>query len=130
MVLPADVKIGDWARPWNAKEETADAPGSDFWATEERGAGQVGCVYTAQGFEYSWAGVIFGRDLVWRNGQWIPQPRYSHDTSVARKAKPVEFNQLVRNAYKVLLTRGMRGVCLHSVDPETQAFFESLAPPV
>jgi hypothetical protein len=32
----------------------------------------------------------------------------------------------VRNVYKVLLTRGLRGVYLHSTDPETQQLLERL----
>jgi DUF2075 family protein len=32
----------------------------------------------------------------------------------------------VRNVYKVLLTRGLRGVYLYSTDPETQRFLEQL----
>src|SRR5699024_11402683 len=31
--LPADVVIGDWAKPWNNKKDTThgDAPGTAFW---------------------------------------------------------------------------------------------------
>jgi uncharacterized protein len=32
----------------------------------------------------------------------------------------------VRNVYKVLLTRGLRGVYLYSTDAETQRFLEQL----
>ena len=31
-----------------------------------------------------------------------------------------EADRLLRNVYKVLLTRGMVGTTIHSVDPETQ----------
>ncbi len=84
-------------------------------------------MYTAQGFEYDWAGVIFGEDLVWRNGRWVAQPGKSHDTAVKR-APLEEFDRAVRNTYKVLLTRGMVGVLLFSTDPETQMMFEHLVP--
>ncbi len=40
--------------------------------------------------------------------------------------RSTEFDQAVRNTYKVLLTRGMRGTLLHSSDPETQAFLQRL----
>ncbi|XKK41940.1 DUF2075 domain-containing protein [Nocardiopsis sp. ARC36] len=32
----------------------------------------------------------------------------------------------MRNTYKVLLTRGMRGTLLYSTDPETQEFLTRL----
>lgn len=31
----------------------------------------IGCVYTAQGFEYDWNGVIIGPELVWRDGRFV-----------------------------------------------------------
>jgi len=46
--LVDDVKVGGWSRPWNVRSDRSvgDAPGSPFWATDPRGFGQVGCVYT------------------------------------------------------------------------------------
>ena len=41
-------------------------------------------------------------------------------------ARGMKFDLLVRNVYKVLLTRGLRGVYLHSTDAETQLFLETL----
>ncbi len=126
--LVDDVVIGDWKRPWNAKPDkrVPDAPESYFWASDERGFGQVGCIYTAQGFEYDWAGVIIGPDLVRRDGQWVARRDYSRDPAV-RKADEMHFVGLIRNTYKVLLTRGMSGVCVYSPDAETQDFLEHVA---
>ena len=46
---------------------------------------QVGTVYTAQGFEFDYIGVIFGNDLVWRNEKgWISIPENSFDKQVLR----------------------------------------------
>ncbi|WP_323806998.1 DNA/RNA helicase domain-containing protein [Amycolatopsis methanolica] len=83
-------------------------------------------MYTAQGFEYDRSGVIVGPDLVRRGGRWIARREHSHD-SAAKKADDLEFGRLVRNTYKVLLIRGMRGTCVYSTDPETQAFLEEMA---
>ena len=57
--LVPDVAIGDWARPWNLRGDRSigGAPPSPLWATDPAGLGQVGCIYTAQGFEYDFAGV-------------------------------------------------------------------------
>ncbi|MGM1059899.1 DNA/RNA helicase domain-containing protein [Saccharothrix sp. Mg75] len=127
-VLVPDVRVGDWQRPWNAKpgKRVPDAPESHYWASDERGFGQVGCVYTAQGFEYDWAGVIFGPDFVRRGDRWEAHPGHSHDPAV-KKAEGAHFHNLIRNTYKVLLTRGMRGVCVYSTDAETQEYLEELA---
>ncbi|NIJ09952.1 hypothetical protein FHU38_000296 [Saccharomonospora amisosensis] len=126
--LVEDVVIGGWKRPWNAKPDkrVPDAPESYYWASDERGFGQVGCIYTAQGFEYDWAGVIFGPDFVRRDGRWVARRERSHDPAV-KKADEPHFAGLIRNTYKVLLTRGMQGVCLYSTDQETQAFLAEMA---
>jgi hypothetical protein len=127
-VLVPDVEIGDWRRPWNAKpgKRVPDAPESHYWASDERGFGQVGCVYTAQGFEYDWAGVIFGPDFVRRDDRWVARRGHSHDPAV-KKAADANFHDLIRNTYKVLLTRGMRGVCVYSTDQETQEYLEKMS---
>ena len=55
---------GAWSMPWNARDGVGrlgpGIPKSDFWASAKEGIDQVGCVYTAQGFEYDYVGVIFG----------------------------------------------------------------------
>ncbi|MGA6165302.1 DNA/RNA helicase domain-containing protein [Amycolatopsis magusensis] len=124
--LVDDVQIGGWRRPWNVNQasEVPGAPSASLWASDPAGFDQVGCVYTAQGFEYDWAGVIFGKDLVIRDGAWRADQTKTEDHALsAKKVGPEKFGVLVRNAYKVLMTRGMHGVCLYSVDEETNAFF-------
>ncbi|RSM62284.1 DUF2075 domain-containing protein [Kibdelosporangium aridum] len=127
--LVNDIDIHGWRRPWNTKpgeRPPDDVPPASLWATDPRGFGQVGCVYTAQGFEYDWAGVIFGEDLVIRAGRWMGQPGKSKDKAVNGAPRDV-FEQLIKNTYKVLLTRGMQGVCLYSNDPETNDFLAKMA---
>jgi DUF2075 family protein len=128
--LVDDVVIGDWRRPWNNKKDTSvgGAPGRPYWSSDPAGFGQVGCVYTAQGFEYDWSGVILGPDLVWRGDGWVAQPGKSHDSAVKR-ALPDEFDRAIRNTYKVLLTRGMVGTLIFSADPETQELLARLLRP-
>ena len=128
--LVPDVQIGDWGRPWNLKGDRSvgGAPAAALWATDPAGFGQVGCVYTAQGFEYDYAGVIIGPDLVWRDGRWRSVREANRDPDFKNRARVHhdEFDRLVRNVYKVLLTRGLRGVSIYSTDPATRGHLESL----
>ena len=84
------MRVGDWSTPWNARDGVGHlAPGipkSDFWAGDPGGLEQVGCVYTAQGFEFDYVGVILGPDLVYRtlDGGWVGQRDLSHDRVVRR----------------------------------------------
>lgn len=126
-VLFPDVQIGEWKRPWNNPQDTrvGDAPGRPFWASDPSGFDQVGCVYTAQGFEYDYGGVIVGDDLVWRTDRWEARPEHNKDNQV-RRAHPDDFDRAIRNTYKVLLTGGVRGTLVFSTDPETQDLLEQL----
>lgn len=132
--LVPDVHIDGWARPWNLRGDRSvgGAPPAPLWASDPAGFGQVGCIYTAQGFEYDWSGVILGPDLVWRAGAgWVARREHNRDPDFrSRTTVPDdEFARLVRNVYKVLLTRGMVGTLVHSTDPETRAFLRSLVTP-
>ena len=127
--LVADVSIGMWSKPWNLRGDRAvgDAPPAALWAYADGGFGQVGCVYTAQGFEYDWNGVILGPDLVWRTDRWVSRREFNKDPDFKNRIKVTdqEFDRLVRNVYKVLLTRGMIGTLICSVDAETQDYLRA-----
>lgn len=123
-----DVKIGNYERPWNAREGLngmqRGIPKSQYWAYEEEGINQIGCVYTAQGFEFDYVGVIFGSDLKFNldKSEWEGFPENSCDTQVNNSDN---FLQLVKNTYRVLLSRGMKGCYVYFMDKETEQFFRS-----
>jgi DUF2075 family protein len=130
--LVDDVRVGEWSMPWNAKPEASGlavgVPKSHYWASDPNGLNQVGCIYTAQGFEFDYVGVIFGRDLVHRaRDGWVGQSEFSKDSVVRRAAKrsPQAFTDLVKHTYRVLLTRGLKGCYVYFEDPATRDFFLS-----
>jgi DUF2075 family protein len=131
--LVPDVSVDGWSRPWNLKGERAvgGAPPAPLWATDPAGFDQVGCVYTAQGFEYDWSGVIIGPDLVWRGDGFVSRREHNKDPDFKNRTRvpDEEFDRLVRNVYKVLLTRGMIGTVIYSSDPETREALKALAAP-
>ncbi|WP_431042439.1 DUF2075 domain-containing protein [Streptomyces sp. P1-3] len=119
--LVDDVRIGDWRRPWNVKPQHSvpNAPKSHLWSTDPRGIGQIGCVYTAQTFEYDWNGVVIGPDLLFRNGQFTVDRTASRDPAFRGPVDDTIVDRCVRNAYHVLLTRGVVGTVVYAVDPAT-----------
>jgi len=129
--LVSDVVINDWKRPWNTKPNskksyTPEKHPYTLWAETPIGEEQIGCIYSAQGFEFDRVGVIWGKDLVWRNGEWVAQREYSKDSPVKRKT--VDTQKLLRNAYRVLLTRGIKETQLLCLDDETRNYIaESLS---
>jgi uncharacterized protein len=115
--------------PWNARDGVGrlvpGIPKSDLWASAKEGIDQVGSVYTAQGFEFDYVGVIIGPDLVYRpmDGGWVGQRDQSHDRVVRRGVTEAEFTRYVKSTYRVLLTRGLRGCYVYFMDPQTRDFF-------
>ncbi|KAF4406845.1 DUF2075 domain-containing protein [Streptomyces lycii] len=146
--LEADVRIGDWHRQWNADStsfcENGTAPPSRIWSVHPAGIDQIGCVYTAQGLEWDWCGVIMGDDMVWRDGCWVFQRgkrrKDPADPAVDRVKVPgsldrkvtasslsdEEFARCIRNTYNVLLTRASRATVLYSTDEETQTHLKCM----
>lgn len=127
--LVEDVVIGSYRRPWNARSNaTGLAPGIPkevHWAYDPRGIDQVGCVYTAQGFEYDYAGVIWGPDLVYESSRevWSGNRNASHDRVV--RGSRERFVDLVKNTYRVLLSRGLKGCYVHFMDKGTETFIRN-----
>jgi uncharacterized protein len=127
--LVSDVRIGDWAMPWNVKGDRAvgSAPPSALWATMEGGFDQVGCVYTAQGFEYDWSGVIIGPDLIAHQGRTVTVREANKDPEFRKRSvTDLQYDRHIRNIYKVLLTRGMVGTVIYAVDPQTREILAEL----
>ncbi|MFF2521720.1 DUF2075 domain-containing protein [Streptomyces liangshanensis] len=128
--LVDDVDIEGWRRPWNVKPEHSvpGAPTSDLWSTDPRGIGQIGCVYTAQTFEYDWNGVIIGPDLIFRDGKFRVERDGSRDPAFRGPVDDTIVDRCVRNAYHVLLTRGVAGTLVYAVDPATHDELRRLIP--
>ena len=127
--LARDVRIGSFTRPWNARPETTGlppgVPKANFWAHDPAGLDQVGCIYTAQGFEFDYVGVIWGRDLRFDpgSGDWLGDKAYSHDHPVRNAGE--SFLALLKNTYRVLLSRGMKGCYVYFEDAATRDFVRS-----
>lgn len=117
--LVDDVVIGDFKMPWERKNQFWK------WATEDEGMEQVGTVYTAQGFEFDYIGVIFGNDLAYdpNKKEWISKPENSHDLMVKRNNK--KLTKHLKNVYRVLLSRAHKGVYVYFMDKNTEIFFKS-----
>jgi hypothetical protein len=122
-----DVVIGDFVRPWNAPPDLKglpkNIPSANFWAYDPNGINQIGCIYTAQGFEFDYCGVIIGEDLIYdfSKGEWICQPQKSFDSGITK----TDAISLIKNSYRVLLTRGIKGCFVYFMDKSTENFFKS-----
>lgn len=126
--LANDVKIGNFEMPWEGKDGFRLAKGippASLWPFDPNGVNQIGSIYTIQGFEFDYVGVIIGPDLVYNfdNQTWIAVRERSADSVVKRGGERLE--NLLKNTYRVLLTRGLKGCYVYFVDKDTERFFKS-----
>jgi hypothetical protein len=105
------------------------------WIIDPKSVNEVGCIHTCQGLEVDYIGVIIGNDLIYRNGQVLVDPaaRSKDDKSIfgykkMMKEKPEEAKSLLRaiikNTYRTLMTRGMKGCYIYCVDKELENYFK------
>jgi len=123
--LVNDVKIGDFEMPWETKGEHAvgQYPVWYQWAYKPNGFRQVGCIYTAQGFEFDYIGVVIGPDLKYNKEKdsLFGDMLQTKDPTLRRD--PSNFETYMKNIYRVLLTRGMQGCYVYFTDKETEKYF-------
>jgi DUF2075 family protein len=126
--LVKDVKIGDFAMPWETHDKISSIPKGYVkwyeWAYKPEGIKQVGCIYTAQGFEFDYVGVIIGNDLSVDKsiGKIVADISATKDPMLKRS--PENFEKHVKNIYRTLLTRGMKGCYVYFTDKETEVYFK------
>lgn len=90
---------------------------------------RIGCVHTIQGVDMDYAGVIIGKDLVYRDGRIVfdkTKNAKSDNASGIRNAPDSEAAILIRNSYKVLLTRAIYGTYIYCEDKALNDYIKSL----
>jgi len=100
----------------------------NFWMRgKSNDLSQVSSIYGVQGFESDVVGVFWGRDFVMRDGRWhVGDPRSIYDTVDGLKrsavSKPDLALELLKNRYRIFLTRGIEGTLVFCEDQETREF--------
>ncbi len=127
--LQNDVIIGEYRRPWNASDQCRgldkSIPKQALWATKDGGFNQIGCIYTAQGFEFDYVGVIFGPDMKYDfdSQQWEGHPENCYDAATLKRSP--DYLKMIKNVYRVLLSRGIKGCYIYFCDKDTERFFKT-----
>jgi len=143
--------VAGYCWPWKSKKNKNEIDvvieSQNFgkqWNLENHGSGwiinsesmeQIGCIHTCQGLEIPYIGVIIGPDLIVRNGNVItnPEKRDRHDKTMKgfkkmfkedREAAIEKADKIIKNTYRTLMTRGMKGCYIFSEEAETREWFK------
>jgi len=123
-----DIVIDDFSMSWNLGN-------SKTWAIDEDSINEVGCIHTSQGLEFDYVGVIIGEDLQF-DGEHIVTDftkRARTDRSLFGIKKLYGENpekalqladEIIKNTYRTLMTRGMKGCYVYCEDMALQAYFK------
>jgi uncharacterized protein len=117
---------------WNLTKD------GSLWIMMPESVTEIGCIHTCQGLEVDYIGVIIGPDLIVRGGEILTDAgkRSKMDSSVKGyktmlRADPVKARRLadeiIKNTYRTLMTRGQKGCYVWSVDPETNKYLATAA---
>lgn len=110
-----------YRRQWNLTQD------GSLWIMADESVAQVGCIHTCQGLEVDHVGVIIGPDLVYRGGriQTDASARARSDKSIKglgvlmkrdRQAAQEMADRIIKNTYRTLMTRGMKGCYVYCCD--------------
>lgn len=118
---------------WNLTEQ------GGAWIVHPDSVEQVGCIHTCQGLELDYVGVIIGPDLVVQGNRLATNPSARAKTDKSMHGHKKELKEdplaastkadvLIRNTYRTLMSRGMKGCYVYFTDQETSDYFKMLLP--
>lgn len=118
----------DFGMSWNLNN-------TETWAIDEESVKESGVIHTCQGLEFDYVGVIIGDDLRYINNQVITDQtkRATTDRSLWGIKKMYKENpekatkiadQVIRNTYRTLMTRGQKGCFIYCTDKDLAAYFK------
>ena len=122
-----DIKIGEYGISWNLGAKQTFAIDDSI--------NEAGCVHSVQGLEFDYVGVIIGEDLFYEDGKVCTnfQKHASSDPSfkgIKKLYKENEImaseisNTIIKNTYRVLLTRGIKGCYIYCVNEKLNNYFK------
>ena len=98
------------------------------WAERPDTIDEVGSVYTIQGFDLNYAGVILGPSVTWdpATDRIVIDPTRYEDRAAFTGRDGVEnppavMARIILNSINVLMTRGVRGLYIYARDPRLHA---------
>ena len=116
---------------WNLETD------GSLWIVSPDSVNEIGCIHTCQGLEVDYVGVIVGEDFIVRNGEVITHAskRSKNDSSVKgykalmkkdASGASERLDRIIKNTYRTLMTRGMKGCYVYFTDKETEEYFLNL----
>lgn len=123
------VNEGNFHLPWDQYNFT-----STPWAEQPQTINEVGSIYTVQGFDLNYIGIIIGPPFyLTADNRLGVDPSKVTDVEIFKHRQDLsgqDYEQskeiLLRNSLNVLLRRGIKGMYLHAHDPKLESYLEKM----
>lgn len=113
---------GSWS------QDTIELYGDDIWAINPKLFEEIGCIHTCQGMEFDYVGVIIGKDLIFKDDKVTTNKLAISKDDKTSKIKGCKneslADRLIKNTYKVLLTRGQKGCYIYCEDKSLSEYIK------
>lgn len=116
-----DIEIGNYKWQWNM-QDPKDWRRQFKWSVDDMQKEKIGCIHTAQGMEFEYAGVIIGDDLIIKNQKLSGDERYRAKDDFTIKGS-CNFDKIIKNTYRVLLSRGIKGTIVFFTNNDVKEYF-------
>jgi len=124
-----NIEEHNFSMKWNLSSD------GNLWILKPESVNEVGCIHTCQGLETDYIGVIVGPDFVIRDGVAVTNAAKRAGTDASIRGYVALLNQnpglakqkadvIIKNTYRTLMTRGMKGCYIYCTDKETNEWFK------
>ena len=113
-----DIQIGKYKYIWNTTDKN--------WILSPNATNEIGCVHTTQGYDLNFVGIIFGEEIDWdeKTGQIEVYLEKFFDKKVKADTPKEKVTEFIINAYRVMMTRGIKGCYMYACNPGMQKFLK------
>lgn len=121
-----DIEIDGMKFRWNSTQ--------DNWIGSKESVNEVGSIYTVQGDDLNYVGIIIGNDLIYRDGRLIFNREACADSgAMKRSQRQVANNEKINEedileqilrTYRILMNRAVKGIYIYACDKELREYLE------
>ena len=121
-----DIKIDGMKFRWNSTQ--------DNWIGSKESVNEVGSIYTVQGDDLNYVGIIIGNDLIYRDGKLIFNREACADSGAMKRSQRQVANnekineddvlEQVLRTYRILMNRAVKGVYIYACDENLHKYLE------
>ena len=119
-----DIRIDGMEFRWNSTQNN--------WIGSKNAPEEVGSIYTVQGDDLNYVGIIIGNDLLYRNGKLIFNREACADSGAMKRSQRQVANneqiseddmlEQILRIYRILMNRAVKGVYIYACDEELSKY--------